>query len=155
MDSTRPIVLSDSQKQVISHRGGDLHVIACAGSGKTETISRRVAGLILTTTSNPLRSSLLHSPSAQQPNSRNASCTVLLSDRARVSRSLRPMYVGTIHGYCFRMLQRYVPKYGKYDVLDDHRHAGILSSEFFELGLSKFRRPGEARPSDGSGRWMS
>ncbi len=49
---------------------------------------------------------------------------------------LGPMYVGTIHGYCFRLLQDYVPKYGNYDVLDEHRHAGILAREFFALGLT-------------------
>jgi DNA helicase-2/ATP-dependent DNA helicase PcrA len=49
---------------------------------------------------------------------------------------LGPMYVGTIHGYCFRLLQDHVPKCGNYDVLDEHRHAGILAREFFALGLT-------------------
>jgi DNA helicase-2/ATP-dependent DNA helicase PcrA len=31
---------------VIAHRGGHLQVVACAGAGKTEAISRRVAALI-------------------------------------------------------------------------------------------------------------
>ena len=38
--------LSPEQQRVVSHRGSDLQVIACAGSGKTESISRRVAELI-------------------------------------------------------------------------------------------------------------
>ena len=38
--------LSKEQKEVIAYRCGDLQVIACAGSGKTESISRRVAALI-------------------------------------------------------------------------------------------------------------
>lgn len=38
--------LSKEQKEVVAYRGGDLQVIACAGSGKTESISRRVAALI-------------------------------------------------------------------------------------------------------------
>ena len=46
MSSIQPIVLSDSQQRAISYRGGDLRVIACAASGKTESISRRVATLI-------------------------------------------------------------------------------------------------------------
>src|SRR5258705_12307522 len=46
VSSSNPIVLSNSQKRVISYRGGDLRVIACAGSGKTESISRRGARLI-------------------------------------------------------------------------------------------------------------
>ena len=40
------VLLSPAQEAVVNHRGGDLQVIACAGSGKTESISRRVAGLI-------------------------------------------------------------------------------------------------------------
>jgi hypothetical protein len=47
------------------------------------------------------------------------------------------MFVGTIHGYCFRLLQDHVPKYGNYDVLDEHRHAGLLSREYRSLGLSR------------------
>jgi DNA helicase-2/ATP-dependent DNA helicase PcrA len=40
-------VLSPEQEKVVSHRGGHLQVIACAGAGKTEAISRRVASLIV------------------------------------------------------------------------------------------------------------
>ena len=32
--------------QVVAHRGSDLQVIACAGAGKTEAISRRIASLL-------------------------------------------------------------------------------------------------------------
>ena len=37
---------SPEQHKVIRHRGGHLQVVACAGAGKTEAISRRVATLI-------------------------------------------------------------------------------------------------------------
>ena len=37
---------SPEQQMVIDHRGGHLQVVACAGAGKTEAISRRVASLI-------------------------------------------------------------------------------------------------------------
>ena len=37
---------SAEQRAVIDHRGGHLQVIACAGAGKTEAISRRVSSLI-------------------------------------------------------------------------------------------------------------
>lgn len=39
--------LSPEQERVVNHRGGHLQVIACAGAGKTEAISRRVSSLIL------------------------------------------------------------------------------------------------------------
>jgi superfamily I DNA/RNA helicase len=44
---TTPLfVPSPEQVKVIAHRGGHLQVVACAGAGKTEAISRRVSALI-------------------------------------------------------------------------------------------------------------
>jgi DNA helicase-2/ATP-dependent DNA helicase PcrA len=46
MSETATVILSPEQEQVVTHRGTDLQVIACAGSGKTESISRRISALI-------------------------------------------------------------------------------------------------------------
>ena len=131
------ISLSPSQLDVVSHRGSPLQVIACAGSGKTESISRRIAALVA---------------EGVEP---GAIVAFTFTDRAatelkarivrRVAEQLGevargrlgPMFVGTIHGYCFRLLQDHVPRFGKYDVLDEHRHVGLLSREYRALGLSK------------------
>ena len=44
----RPVVpLSPAQQAVVAHRGAPLQVIACAGAGKTEALSRRVAALLM------------------------------------------------------------------------------------------------------------
>jgi hypothetical protein len=40
--TTAVFKLSQEQEKVIAHRGGHLQVIACAGAGKTEAISRPV-----------------------------------------------------------------------------------------------------------------
>jgi UvrD-like helicase family protein len=45
-DSKAAVQLSAKQSAVVNHRGGDLQVIACAGSGKTESVSRRIAAVI-------------------------------------------------------------------------------------------------------------
>jgi DNA helicase II / ATP-dependent DNA helicase PcrA len=44
--ATSAFVPSPEQVKVIAHRGGHLQVVACAGAGKTEAISRRVSMLI-------------------------------------------------------------------------------------------------------------
>jgi DNA helicase-2/ATP-dependent DNA helicase PcrA len=41
-----PFTVTSEQQRIIEIRGCPLQVIACAGSGKTESISRRVAALI-------------------------------------------------------------------------------------------------------------
>lgn len=128
--------LSPPQLRAVQHRGSDLQLIACAGSGKTETVAQRVAALIDEDVS----------PDAIVAFTFTERAALELKDRilkrvkerkgAAFLDRLGPMYVGTIHGYCFRLLQDHVPKYGNYDVLDEHRHAGILAREFFNLGLT-------------------
>lgn len=38
--------LTPAQKQAIEHEGGNLQLIACAGSGKTEVVARRFVHLL-------------------------------------------------------------------------------------------------------------
>jgi DNA helicase II / ATP-dependent DNA helicase PcrA len=44
-------------------------------------------------------------------------------------------FVGTIHAYCFRLLQRHVPRYETFDVLDERRLTAFLCREAPALGL--------------------
>ena len=37
---------TDAQQRAIDHVGGNLQLIACAGSGKTEVVARRVVTLL-------------------------------------------------------------------------------------------------------------
>jgi DNA helicase-2/ATP-dependent DNA helicase PcrA len=140
-------ILSSTQLRAVRHRGSDLQLIACAGSGKTETVAQRVASLIDEGVS----------PNAIVAFTFTERAALELKDRilkrvkekkgATFLDQLGPMYVGTIHGYCFRLLQDHVPKYGNYDVLDEHRHAGILAREFFALGLTSVF-PGRTATAD-------
>ena len=132
--------LSVEQQRIVDHRGGHLQVIACAGSGKTESVSRRVASII---------------NDAVKPESIVAftfteKAATELKDRIykRVAEAkgqeflgrLGPMFVGTIHAYCFHILQDHVPKYGNYDVLDEHRHSALVSQRRYELNLAVLHR---------------
>jgi DNA helicase-2/ATP-dependent DNA helicase PcrA len=131
--------LSPAQQQVVDHRGADLQVIACAGSGKTESVSRRVTALIAEGAE----------PSSIVAFTFTERAATELKERIthrvaeRMGRAFRdrlgPMFIGTIHAYCFRVLQDHVPRFGNYDVLDEHRHAGFLSREHRRLGLGKLR----------------
>jgi DNA helicase-2/ATP-dependent DNA helicase PcrA len=48
---------------------------------------------------------------------------------------LGPLFVGTIHAYCLRLLQDHAPQFGNHDVLDEHRHAALLSRHRIHLKL--------------------
>jgi DNA helicase-2/ATP-dependent DNA helicase PcrA len=129
--------LSPDQQRAINYRGGDLQLIACAGSGKTESISRRVAALI-NEGAEPasIVAFTFTERAAAELKERISRRVADVKGRAFLDR-LGPMFVGTIHSYCFRLLQEHVPKYGNYDVLDEHRHVGLLSREFYSLELYK------------------
>lgn len=47
------------------------------------------------------------------------------------------LFVGTIHAYCFRLLQTRVPIYETYDVLDDHQVTAFLAREASRLDLRR------------------
>lgn len=128
--------LSSPQKRVVDHRGTDLQVVACAGSGKTESISRRVAALIAEGADPPSIVAFTFTERAAAELKERIVARVADTMGSAFLDRLGPMFVGTIHGYCFHLLLDDVPRYGSYDVLDEHRHAGLLSREYSSLKLS-------------------
>lgn len=127
--------LSPAQSRVVAHRGSDLQVIACAGSGKTEAMARRVASLLA---EGALPSSIVAFTFTERAAAELKERIVrrVTEEQGPSFRDrLSPLYVGTIHAYCFQLLQEYVPRYGNYDVLDENRHAAFLAREFTAIGL--------------------
>lgn len=141
------IELSAAQKRVISHRGGHLQVIACAGSGKTESVSRRVAALIDEGAHPASIVAFTFTEKAASELKERIIARVIEVKGEEFKGMLAQMFVGTIHAYCFKMLQDHVPRFGNYDVLEEHRHAGLLSREIDNLGLREIK--------DDSRHWQS
>ena len=129
--------LTAEQQAVVSHRGSHLQVIACAGAGKTEAISRRVTTLI-EEGAEPCQI-IAFTFTERAADSLKTRITRRIAEKmgeAYLDR-LNPMYVGTIHAYCLRMLTDHVPEFGNYDILDENRLAGLLSREHKRLELNK------------------
>ena len=142
---SKSIQLSPEQQKVVNHRGSDLQVIACAGSGKTESISRRIAALITEGVKPEAIIAFTFTEKAAAELKERVTARVAESMGREFLDKLGPLFVGTIHGYCFRMLQESVPEYGNWDVLDEHQHTGWLAREKRTLDL-------ESLPA-GRGQW--
>jgi DNA helicase II / ATP-dependent DNA helicase PcrA len=129
---------SPEQQGVIDYKGKQhLQIIACAGSGKTETISRRVADLISDGIQPVEIVAFTFTERAASSLKRRIFTRVEQAMGTAYLDRLGPMYIGTIHSYCFRLLQDHVPHYANFDVLDEHRLAGLLSREHRRLGLDR------------------
>jgi len=111
----------------VEYRGGHLQIIASAGSGKTEVVSQRVAGLLAEgVAGNGIVAFTFTERAAAELKGRIERRAAELMGEDALNR-LNGMFVGTIHAYCFRLLQQYVPRYETYDVLDDHRLTAFLT----------------------------
>src|SRR5262245_31428842 len=135
--TTPAFVPSPEQQGVIAHRGSHLQVIACAGAGKTEAISRRVSALIKEDVDPAQIVAFTFTERAANSLKNRITKRVAEAKGQAFLDRLSPMFVGTIHAYCLRLLQDHVPEFGNFDVLDENRLAGLLSREHKRLELSK------------------
>lgn len=134
---SRVPVLQGDARAATEYRGGHLQIIASAGSGKTEVVSQRVAGLLADGVGpEAIVSFTFTERAATSLKSRIERC---IFANPRLGNPfldrLGGMFVGTIHSYCFDVLQRHVSKYETYDVLDDNRLTAFLTREAYRIGL--------------------
>ena len=131
---TVPILAGDALAAV-RHRGSHVQIIASAGSGKTEVVAQRVADLMAAGTD---PGSIIAFTFTER-----AADELKARISARVEERLGPgsldrlgsAFVGTIHAYCFRLLQQRVPRYETYDVLDEKRLTAFLCREAHRMRL--------------------
>ena len=99
------------QFAAIVHSKGNLQLIACAGSGKTEVVARRVANLLKTgkgtglVPANIVAFTFTDKAAAELKERIVTRCREELGDII----GMAEMYVGTIHGFCLDLLKTEVP----------------------------------------------
>ena len=113
-----------------------IRVIAGAGTGKTETLTRRIIYLLLYRNIEPknIVAFTFTEKAAQSMISRIYERVRQLYGETACAK-LGEMYVGTIHGYCLRVLEDYFG-YGDHDVLDENQKMAFILREGWGLGLN-------------------
>lgn len=137
--------LTGQAQAAVRHRGSHLQIIASAGSGKTEVVAQRVASL--------LAEGVPASAIVAFTFTERAAAELKHRIAQRVEESLGQgsldllgtMFVGTIHAYCFRLLQARVPRYETYDVLDEKQLNAFLAREANRLGIKALDPAGRNR----------
>jgi DNA helicase-2/ATP-dependent DNA helicase PcrA len=106
---------------------GNLQIIACAGSGKTEFVSERIAYMIYKKVAKPeqIVAFTFTEKAAEELKFRvRSKIQELLGKQPDIG----DMYIGTIHAFAFKILQDFIPKYRAYDMLDEVGRLAFLSS---------------------------
>jgi len=138
------ITPTQAQQEAIDHRGGNLLIVACAGSGKTETISRRIARFVRDGASKDSIVAFTFTEHAAAE--LKARIRRHLEEIVPEEPSLGDMYVGTIHSFCLRLLKELSPEFRNWEVMDEVRQAALISTNFTRwedsergLGLDRLR----------------
>ena len=134
--------LTQAQAKAVLHTDGPLLVLAAAGSGKTLTITRRVARLIAL--GNPPWSILALTFT-------NKAATEM---RERIERLIPPhlgaargLVISTFHAFCARLLRRYAERVGlngNYTIYDEGDQKAAIKEALDRLDLSRSNFPPDA-----------
>jgi len=132
-----PKALSEDQKEAVLSEDDYIRIIAGAGTGKTETLTRKIVYLLMYKEVKPssIVAFTFTEKAAQNMKSRIYERVLSLGGEEACF-NLGEMYVGTIHGYCSRILQDFFD-YGNYDVFDENQEMAFLSRIGWGLGFGK------------------
>ena len=131
----KPPRLTGNARAAVKHRGGHLQIIASAGSGKTEVVAQRVADLFAEGAAPAQVAAFTFNEAAAAELKARIEERVVHRRGAAFLDSMNECFIGTIHAYCFQLLQRRIPRFETYDVLDEHGLAAFLSVESNRLQL--------------------
>ena len=107
-----------AQAEAITCLNEPLQIIACAGSGKTQVISQRIAAILAQPGIEPRNIIGFTFTEKAAAELKERILSIVERELGEVT-GLAEMYVGTMHGYCLDLLQRLVPDKFKFSVLTD------------------------------------
>src|SRR6476661_5839856 len=107
-----------AQAEAIACLDQPLQIIACAGSGKTQVISQRIAAILAKPGVQP-RNVIAFTFTEKAAAELKERVLSIVDQEIGGLTGLADMYVGTMHGYCLDLLQRLVPDKFKFTVLTD------------------------------------
>ena len=133
---SHPKPLSPNQRSAVLSSNQHIRIIAGAGAGKTETLTRRIIYHLIYEEIDPAAIVAFTFTEKAAQGMKSRICD-RLKDMGRDDLLARigDLYVGTIHGYCYRLLTDYF-NYGNHDIFDENQERAFLSIVGKDLGLA-------------------
>ena len=97
--------LTLEQQEAICEIDHNLQIIACAGSGKTEVITRRIANILVNKPEISSSNIVAFTFTEKAADSMKHRIDIVLRNH-NISEN-NDMYIGTIHGFCFQLLKHF------------------------------------------------
>lgn len=119
--------LTTPQKDAVRELENNLQIIACAGSGKTTVISRRIANILAERNDVLPKNVVAFTFTEKAANSLRERIKNSIKNE---STDLSEMYVGTIHGFCNQILHSYT----------DFRQNKVLNTARLHLFIERYER---------------
>jgi DNA helicase II / ATP-dependent DNA helicase PcrA len=123
------------QIDAINHINGNLQIIACAGSGKTQTISARIANMVFSGI--PKEHILAFTFTEKAANEMKLRIRAQLEEALPDDPELGSMYIGTIHSFCFQYLKEIKPEFRNYDIIDENKQLLFLARHGWDIGINQ------------------
>ena len=133
---SRNVKFTEEQLGAINEIDHNLLIIACAGSGKTEVITRRIAN-ILKTKKDILPENIVAFTFTEKAATSMKSRIERTLNEEVVSYDIEEMYVGTIHSFCYELLNRYTEKFKDFKILDEVKSYLFVKRYEKECGIKE------------------
>jgi DNA helicase-2/ATP-dependent DNA helicase PcrA len=132
--------LTAQQNDAILHDGGNLQLIACAGSGKTEVVAQHITKLLTPSGDGGMGLSPSNIIAFTFTDKAAAELKQRVADKCREAlpnlTGMAEMFIGTIHGFCLELLRTEVPRFLKYDILNEVQQVLFVDRNSAKSGLT-------------------
>jgi DNA helicase-2/ATP-dependent DNA helicase PcrA len=133
------VKLTVAQEKAVTFSGRNLQLIACAGSGKTEVVARRVRQLLTPGRSQTLLPRNIIAFTFTDKAAAELKERIVTRTRESLGDipGMAEMFVGTIHAFCLELLKNEIPKYLKYEVLNEVQQTLFVDRHSKASGLTQ------------------
>lgn len=128
--------LSPMQKKAVEIIDDDLEIIACAGAGKTGVVTRRIVNILKSKPDVLPENIVAFTFTRKAAEELKSRIYEIGKQELGDTKGFAHMYIGTIHGFCIKMLQEYIPEFQKYDVLDEIHTKLFVERYYDECGMN-------------------
>lgn len=128
--------LSGKQCDAVDAIDEDVEIIACAGAGKTGVVTRRIIN-ILKQKKDVLPENIVAFTFTEKAAKELKARIYKYGEKVLGhTKGFANMYVGTIHGFCLKMLKEYIPEFQKFTVLNEIRTKLFIEKNYDTCGMS-------------------